>query len=150
MNNNNNGNNTQNNTEVLIIKSVLDYTNDHKADMGLPCDIELEDIAPKGLSMSLQQITGEKYTEKDIVGNENGSFPFAIYSQNTNADKLDIIQPLWNISKYFDGHNQEIELSKSITVNIEMTGTPGLYSRSKDGTVIYQAIYKVEYCKEVI
>lgn len=146
----NNNNNNSNNTEVLIIKSVLDYINSHKSDMNLPCEVELEDIAPKGLSMSLQQITGEKYTTKDIVGNENGSFPFAIYSQNTNVDKLDIIKPLWNISKYFDNHNQEIIISNSITVNIEMTGTPGLYSRSKDGTVIYQAIYKLEYYKEVI
>ncbi len=147
---NNSNENSLNNTEVLIIQSVLDYINNHKDDMKLPCDVELEDIAPKGLSMSLQQITGEKYTEKDIIGNENGSFPFAIYSQNTNVDKISIIQPLWNISKYFDGHNQEIEISNSITVNIEMTGTPGLYSRAKDGTVIYQAIYKVEYYKEVM
>ena len=36
-----------------------------------------------------------------------------------------------------------------LTVNIEMTGTPGLFSRTKDGTVTYQAIYKVEYYKEV-
>jgi hypothetical protein len=146
---NNNNNIIRSNTEALIVKGVLDYINEHIEDIGLPCEIELEDIAPKGMSMSLQQITGDKYTSKDIVGNENGSFPFAIYSQNTNVDKLDIITPLWNISKYFDGHNQEIELNNSITVNIEMTGTPGLYSRSKDGTVIYQAIYKVEYYKEV-
>ena len=138
------------NTEGLIVKSVLDYINNHKEEMKLPCEVDLEDIAPKGLSLSLQQITGEKYSRKDLVGNEDGAFPFAIYSQNTNVDKQDIIAPLWNISEYFDKHKQEIEISNSITVNIEMTGTPGLYSRAKDGTVIYQAIYKVEYYKEVI
>ncbi len=137
-------------TEILIVQSVLNYLNAHKKEMKLPCDVELEDIAPTGLSMSLQQITGEKYTSKDILGNEDGSFPFAIYSQNTNVDKLDVIRPLWNISEYFDGHKQEIKLNDSLTINIEMTGTPGLYSRAKDGTVIYQAIYKVEYYKEVI
>ena len=103
------------NTEGLIVKSVLDYINNHKEEMKLPCEVDLEDIA-----------------------------------QNTNVDKQDIIAPLWNISEYFDKHKQEIEISNSITVNIEMTGTPGLYSRAKDGTVIYQAIYKVEYYKEVI
>ena len=56
--------------EILIVKSVLDYINDHSKEMNLPCELELEDIAPKGLSMSLQQISGEKYFEKDIVGNE--------------------------------------------------------------------------------
>lgn len=137
-------------TDVLIVKSVLDYLNDRQNEIGLPCLIELEDIAPKGLSMSLQQITSEKYIEKDIIGNETGSFPFAIYSQNTNTDKLGIIKPLWNISDYFDKHKQEIVLQDGkLTVNIEMTGTPGLYSRTKDGTVTYQAIYKVEYYKEV-
>lgn len=136
-------------TDVLIVKGVLDYLNDRKEEIGLPCLIELEDIAPKGLSMSLQQITSEKYIEKDIIGNETGSFPFAIYSQNTNTDKLDIIQPLWNISDYFDKHKQDIVLQDKLTINIEMTGTPGLYSRTKDGTVTYQAIYKVEYYKEV-
>ena len=136
--------------EILIVKSVLDYINDHSKEMSLPCELELEDIAPKGLSMSLQQISGEKYFEKDIVGNESGFFPFAIYSQNTNVDKLGIIKPLWNISDYFDKHKQEIVLQDGrTTVNVEMTGTPALYSRAKDGTVIYQAIYKVEYYKEV-
>lgn len=142
--------NNAKNTDVLIVKSVLDYLNDRQNEIGLPCLIELEDIAPKGLSMSLQQITSEKYIEKDIIGNETGSFPFAIYSQNTNTDKLGIIKPLWNISDYFDKHKQEIVLQDGkLTVNIEMTGTPGLYSRTKDGTVTYQAIYKVEYYKEV-
>ena len=56
--------------EILIVKSVLDYINDHSKEMNLPCELELEDIAPKGLSISLQQISGEKYFEKDIVGNE--------------------------------------------------------------------------------
>ena len=138
------------NNDVLIVQEVLNYLNDRQKEIGFPCAIELEDIAPKGLSMSLQQITGEKYTEKDIIGNENGSFPFAIYSQNTNADKVDIIKPLWNISDYFDAHKQEIVLQNGkTTINIEMTGTPGLYSRGKDGTVVYQAIYKLEYYKEV-
>lgn len=138
------------NTDVLIVQDVLNYLNELVDEIGLPCPIELEDIAPKGLSMSLQQITGEKYSEKDMIGNESGSFPFAIYSQNTNVDKIQIIKPLWNISNYFDEHNQEIVLQDGkITVNIEMTGTPGLYSRAKDGTVIYQAIYKLEYYKEV-
>ena len=100
--------------------------------------------------MSLQQITGEKYVQKDITGDESRSFPFAIYSQNTNTDKLNIIQPLWNISDYFDKHKQDIVFNDGkLTVNIEMTGTPGLFSRTKDGTVTYQAIYKVEYYKEV-
>ena len=49
--------------EILIVKSVLDYINDHSKEMNLPCELELEDIAPKGLSMSLQQISGEKYFE---------------------------------------------------------------------------------------
>ena len=49
-----------------------------------------------------------------------------------------------------NAHKQEIVLQNGkTTVNIEMTGTPGLYSRGKDGTVVYQAIYKLEYYKEV-
>lgn len=143
-------NNNTKSTDVLIVKNVLDYLNERQNEIGLPCPIELEDIAPKGLSMSLQQITGEKYVQKDITGDESGSFPFAIYSQNTNTDKLNIIQPLWNVSDYFDKHKQDIVFNDGkLTVNIEMTGTPGLFSRTKDGTVTYQAIYKVEYYKEV-
>ena len=32
--------------EILIVKSVLDYINDHSKEMNLPCELELEDIAP--------------------------------------------------------------------------------------------------------
>lgn len=33
--------------EILIVKSVLDYINEHSKEMNLPCELELEDIAPK-------------------------------------------------------------------------------------------------------
>lgn len=134
--------------QQAIAKSLLNWLNEYEF---LPERIQYQYL-PKGKrGISLESTNGAIKIYEDVTGGYTGQFPFAILYKVMPDDSEDKISAeslledigLWMESKNVDeypniGDNREITLMSRNTI-------PTIFQVDEDGSIIYQAIYNLEY-----
>lgn len=140
------------NGSLILEQSLLSHLNSWP---DKPCEIKLDELEKRGLSMMFQPLSGVKKERTYINGSYTGGFSFAIYVRtfsNDTKDKLDARQILQSLDEWWSakGENKEyinlpVLTDGDVAQKIEMTAIPAIAARYDNGAEDYQAIFKLTY-----
>lgn len=135
------------NNDIIIAHAMLDHLNRWP---DKPCEINLEELdkAPATFSMSMQQLSGTVVLRKYVDGSFIGQWPFAVYvriSGSDTAKKLEAQKILEQIGDWMS----EAELpdigAGRVPEEIDMEGLPYIAAAYEDGSIDYQAVFRLGY-----
>ena len=72
--------------ENLIITQLVEYLNENKDDIGLPCDVWNNEHTESGEALYVEPNGGERKQQVYIGGSYRGYFPFTLCYQLTNPE----------------------------------------------------------------
>lgn len=134
--------------ENLIITQFVNYINSVWRDIPLPCCVTIgSPFLVTGESLYIQILGKAQLVRKYIRGKYSGTLPFALYYRlsKTEIDGIEakLLIPSENLEMFliertFDWNGYNIK-------RIEQTkgGTP--FSKSEDGTIVYQSLWEIEF-----
>lgn len=134
--------------EKLLVTQLISFINSRKDDYRLPCYITFGypyDLT--GEALWVQVLGGTRKTKKYLRGKYEGEFPFAVYYRLSGAAmggiEAKMLIPHEQLAELFDAETPKFD---GYTVQqIEMTKQPTIFSRSEDGTTVYQSVWKMTY-----
>lgn len=138
--------------ETLLITQLINEINDNISDIELPCGVTLGVQTVSGKAIWLQPLGGAKKIKIYIRGRYTGEFPFAIYYRLSGSEmggiEAQMLLPHERLAEWFDDQNGRLILDDYSIQGIEMTAQPTIYSKSEDGTTVYQSRFNFQFTKE--
>lgn len=132
----------------MIVRAVLDHVNKWP---DKPCTIRLETLekAPSEFSMSMQQLAGTVVVKKFIDGSFVGAWPFAIYIRFAGVDtgkRINAVGQLDQFNSWLCNESGLPDIGSNRTADaFEMTSLPSIAGQYEDGSVDYQAVFRLNY-----
>ena len=115
-----------------------------------PCEIamELPKRPPIRFALFMQQLSGTAYLRRYVDGSFIGAWPFAVLVRFTQADdeKRLAASGILNSLLAWLKEADPPDLGEGRTSNyFEMTALPSIAAQYEDGSVDYQAVYRLVY-----
>lgn len=132
----------------MILQGILNHINLWP---DKPCRINLETLekAPAKFSMSMQQLAGTVVVRQYIDGSFIGAWPFAIYIRFSGPDTGKRLNAVGLLNSFKDWLCDESGLPKigdnRTAISFEMTSLPSIAGQYEDGSVDYQAVFRLNY-----
>lgn len=137
------------NIEKLLAVQLINYLNDNKDSVGLPCFITFG--TPQSLTgeaLWLQMLGGSPY-KRYLRGKFKGNFNFAVYyrmsATETEGLEAKLLVPHEQISEWFDSLKTMPIFDGYTITDIEMTKHPTLFRKGEDGEITYQSLWCMNY-----
>lgn len=134
--------------EKLIITQLVNYINDNKNNIKLPCYVSFG--APErltGKAMWFQALGGTKVVKKYIRGKILGELSLSLYYRlsetEMNGIEANMLIPHELLSEWFE--KQLPYFDGCQLQSIEMTKNPSVFGKTDDGEVTYQSIWAITY-----
>lgn len=133
--------------DSVLGEAVLDHLN---AWEDKPCELSLEfpARAPIRYAMAMQPLSGSVYIRRYVDGSGICGWPFAVLVRFTNADdgkRLAAPGILMSLLAFLKTAPLP-DLGEGRVANyFEMTAQPAVSARYEDGTMDYQAVYRLVY-----
>lgn len=134
--------------DKLLIVQLVNWLNEKREEIPIPVPVLLDDHEDTGEQIWIQPLEATKIIKQYTSGDYIGQLPFAVYYQLTNPEKMaELDVPLWALGEYLENHKPDLDGFQLIAIG--MNATPAPFSRTDSGTFTNQAIFKIEYIKEV-
>lgn len=134
--------------EKLIITQLINYLNDNKDNVGLPCYVAFG--APDsmtGKALWFQALGGTRVTRQYIRGKFKGELSLALYYRLSAAEmdgiEANMLIPHETLAEWFE---ENTPIFEGCTLQkIEMTKNPTVFSKTDSGEITYQSIWIITY-----